>query len=225
MVKHSRKRSKKQHRKSHKKQTKKMYGGDFSDADRKALIALGFTNQDLTLLEQHNITNAQLIMGSLQQINPETGNNFTPQELIESLNEAANEDLNENEDMNISGISDDSGEQHDLNISGISNDSDNEHNLDDVDDDGSLHLSHLNDSGASDDNNTTRESFGSFGGKKHKRPTKKNKRKTLQNKKRKSKKQKGGQCYGRGVGANTYDPSFSIYNTRELQLFPYKSTN
>jgi len=36
--------------------------------------------------------------------------------------------------------------------------------------------------------------------------------------------QRGGTCYGRGVGANSYDPNFSIYNTRELQLFPYKPT-
>jgi hypothetical protein len=35
-------------------------------------------------------------------------------------------------------------------------------------------------------------------------------------------KQKGGICYGNGVGANNYDPNFSIYNTNELQLFPYK---
>jgi hypothetical protein len=40
--------------------------------------------------------------------------------------------------------------------------------------------------------------------------------------KRKSKKQRGGTCYGSGVGSNNYDPNFSIYNTRELQLFPYK---
>jgi hypothetical protein len=40
--------------------------------------------------------------------------------------------------------------------------------------------------------------------------------------KSKTKKQKGGICYGSGVGANNYDPNFSIYNTRELQLFPYK---
>ena len=32
----------------------------------------------------------------------------------------------------------------------------------------------------------------------------------------------GGTCYGTGVGANNFDPNFSIYNTRELQLFPYK---
>ena len=41
---------------------------------------------------------------------------------------------------------------------------------------------------------------------------------------RKSKKQRGGTCYGSGVGANNYDPNFSIYNTRELKLFPYKSS-
>lgn len=33
---------------------------------------------------------------------------------------------------------------------------------------------------------------------------------------------KGGRCFGNGVGANTNDPNFSIYNTRALQLFPYK---
>jgi hypothetical protein len=35
---------------------------------------------------------------------------------------------------------------------------------------------------------------------------------------------RGGVCYGSGVGANNYDPNFSIYNTRELELFPYKPT-
>lgn len=32
----------------------------------------------------------------------------------------------------------------------------------------------------------------------------------------------GSTCFGNGVGATSYDPNFSIYNTRELQLFPYK---
>ena len=44
-------------------------------------------------------------------------------------------------------------------------------------------------------------------------------------KRRLSRKQRGGTCYGNGVGANTGDPNFSIYNTRELELFPYKPTN
>lgn len=42
---------------------------------------------------------------------------------------------------------------------------------------------------------------------------------------RKSHKQRGGMCFGNGVGANNYDPNFSIYNTRELTLFPYRPTN
>jgi hypothetical protein len=42
---------------------------------------------------------------------------------------------------------------------------------------------------------------------------------------RKSRKQRGGMCFGNGVGANNYDPNFSIYNTRELTLFPYRPTN
>jgi hypothetical protein len=43
--------------------------------------------------------------------------------------------------------------------------------------------------------------------------------------KRYYRKQKGGVCFGNGIGANNYDPNFSIYNTRELRLFPYKATN
>ena len=38
-------------------------------------------------------------------------------------------------------------------------------------------------------------------------------------------KQSGGMCFGNGVGSNNYDPNFSIYNTRELTLFPYNPTN
>jgi len=49
------------------------------------------------------------------------------------------------------------------------------------------------------------------------RKSKKNNRRT-----RRRRNLRGGTCYGSGVGANNYDPNFSIYNTRELQLFPYK---
>jgi hypothetical protein len=44
-------------------------------------------------------------------------------------------------------------------------------------------------------------------------------------KRQSSRKQRGGTCFGNGVGANTGDPNFSIYNTRALQLFPYKPAN
>ena len=56
--------------------------------------------------------------------------------------------------------------------------------------------------------------------------TKKTKTKKTKTKKTKVVKMKGGeqQLYGRGYGANCYDPNFSIYNTNELKLFPYKPT-
>ena len=33
-----------------------------------------------------------------------------------------------------------------------------------------------------------------------------------------------GACFGNGVGSNHFDPNYSIYNTRALQLFPYRGT-
>jgi hypothetical protein len=45
---------------------------------------------------------------------------------------------------------------------------------------------------------------------------------TLGERKRKVRKQRGGNCYGNGVGANAYDPNYSIYNTTQLQMFPYR---
>ena len=44
-------------------------------------------------------------------------------------------------------------------------------------------------------------------------------KRTTRNKK--TKKQRGGAMYGRGYGANCYDPNYSIYNTNMLKLFPY----
>ena len=44
-------------------------------------------------------------------------------------------------------------------------------------------------------------------------------------KRQSSRKQRGGNCFGNGVGANNGDPNFSIYNPRELQLFPYRPAN
>jgi len=56
-----------------------------------------------------------------------------------------------------------------------------------------------------------------------KRLTRRNKKTNRRNKTNKrNKTQKGGTCYGSGVGANNFDPNWSIYNTRTLQLFPYK---
>lgn len=57
------------------------------------------------------------------------------------------------------------------------------------------------------------------GGNRKRKYYKKNKK----TQKKRKHKQKGGKCYGHGVGSNSYDPNYSIYNTNMLKLFPYKS--
>jgi hypothetical protein len=95
---------------------------------------------------------------------------------------------------------------------------------------GSLHLSDLNISNNS--LNTTREHI--KGGRRktiktrkqsNKKTRKQSNKKNRKQSNKKNRKQRGGMCFGNGVGANSYDPNFSIYNTRELTLFPYKPTN
>ena len=167
---------------------------------------------------------------------------------VDDLNERKPRDL---EALDISVISNSEDDEHDYGLNdsldldntniGSSMDTTNE-NMTNIGDDyeynddsirlsnGSLHLSDLNeDDGEISLANTTIED-GSIGGKKRKMSNKRNstkKRKTTKKrrvmKKRKhTKTQKGGMCYGNGVGANSYDPNFSIYNTRELELFPYR---
>jgi hypothetical protein len=107
---------------------------------------------------------------------------------------------------------------------------------------GSLHLSDLNSSQDSMFGNTTvgddslsNSSMSSFsmgseyGGKRRRKSRKgkksgkkSSKRKSRKKSSRKSRKQKGGTCYGTGVGANSLDPNYSIYNTQQLNLFPYR---
>lgn len=75
------------------------------------------------------------------------------------------------------------------------------------------------DTDANTDANTDNED-NTFGGKKRK--SKKSRKSRKSRKSKKTRKQKGGMCYGTGVGANYNNPNYSIYNTELLELFPYK---
>ena len=58
--------------------------------------------------------------------------------------------------------------------------------------------------------------------KKYKKTRLTKKSRTRKNKTRRHRqRQRGGTCYGTGVGSNNYDPNYSIYNTNMLKLFPY----
>jgi hypothetical protein len=204
-----------------------MFGGDFSQQENQQLLGLGFTQDDIQVLSDTGV-GFNIIQISLNQVNPATGNPFTPQEIIQSVNEANNE-MNQ---LDISGISNASDDDHNLNDSyddsinttqeNVSNVSNNNF-VDNSVDNGSLHLSDLENSNNNSNNTTIEED--SFGGKRRKgRKTRKG-RKHGRKHGRKTRKQRGGMCFGNGVGANNYDPNFSIYNTRELTLFPYSPTN
>ena len=59
---------------------------------------------------------------------------------------------------------------------------------------------------------------------KKRRPSKKRVIKTRVRTRRKQRggKQRGGTCYGTGVGRTSTENNFSVFNTNQLKLFPYK---
>jgi hypothetical protein len=217
MARRTRKNNKKRTRKNsiRKRNIKKIYrqkgGTIFNQAQREQLIELGFTEQQITPLQARlgNIpsNNAMnLIQQSLQQINPQTHLPNTPQEIIDSL-----EDVEGSTDSES-----DSDEEND--------EQPQENGLNDafIEEDGVEGNQYNN-----NNNDLMLEDL--MGGKRGKRGKRRKTRKTRNLKKikksRKSRKMNGGALYGTGVGANNYDPNYSIHNTRELTLFPYKPLN
>lgn len=84
---------------------------------------------------------------------------------------------------------------------------------------GTMDIGELNTNNSNDMSGYTTGPDNSFGGKRCRRISKKRRSK----KGRKTRKYRGGgMCFGNGVGANTNDPNFSIFNTNMLKLFPYK---
>jgi hypothetical protein len=197
-----------------------MKGGDFTQEQKTMLQNHGFYPGQIDRFELMGLTFDQ-VNQKMQEI---MGENFhgNSDDLVEAVEQALD---TEHMDQGIAQAPDD---EHHMDIN-------NDIDFDDDDngnDNNSLHLSDLDESQDSNASGYTTNEDESFevGGKKRKgRTMKKRKgRKTRKSGKkngRKTRKQRGGVCYGNGVGANNYDPSFSIYNTRELTLFPYKPTN
>jgi len=193
------------------KASRKMSGGAL---DEKALLNLGFTAEQIATLNSYNIENMDLITMSLQQTNPQTGANFTPQELIDSLNDVQNEINNMDDDIEIAvdGVNPPLDENNDVEANSPLQ---MPNNLDEMP---ALSMADL---GPYSPRSVTEEPTGGKRSLK-KRRNKRNKRTMKRRNKRSLKKRGGGGCFGNGVGANAYDPNNSIFNTRELQLFPYK---
>lgn len=212
--------------------TKRMRGGSFSQTELQQLQNIGFTEYQIQSLTDLGVSFNE-VMQKVNTIMNQGQNGFhgnsddlTEQVMVELLNEHIFENSNTNDMI-----------PHD--VDDIHNIDDNDLDLSMTDSQGSLHLSDLNSTNTSMDNTTLPDEsllnsqisdvtepsgisenesiISEYGGKKRRRKTH---RKTKKG--RKTRKQRGGTCFGNGVGANSYDPNFSIYNTRQLELFPYK---
>jgi len=177
-----------------------MFGGDFSQEENQQLLGLGFTQGDIQVLSNTGV-GLNIIQMSLNQVNPATGVPFTPQELIQSVNEVNEEMENFDEGAAVP----------------------NQEN-------GVADVNHFEEQGPGlnmeDLDPSSPRSVTEMGGKRRKtRKVRKSRKHGRKSRKQRGRKQRGGMCFGNGVGANNYDPNFSIYNTRELTLFPYRPTN
>ena len=189
------------------KSSRKMRGGAL---DEQALLNLGFTAEQIAALQGYGIENMNLITMSLQQNNPQTNSPFTPQELMNSLNEVQNEINNMEDAVELSdGVNPPLNEEP--------NSPAQMQMPNNVDQMPALSMEDL---GPYSPRSVTEEPTGGKR-RRNKRIIKKQTMKRRNKRNKKTVKRGGGGCFGNGVGANAYDPNYSIYNTRELQLFPY----
>jgi len=190
-----------------------MRGGDFSEEQKTVLQNSGFYPGQIERFQLMGLTFAQVN----QKIQEITGNDFhgNSEDLVEAVEQALDEEhMNQGmpppaqdvDNHNIDIYHDDAGQ---MNMNELDMDIDQEGTDNEADSDDEMN-------GGRKKRRTMKKRKG--------RKTRKTGRKTRKTG-RKSRKQRGGVCYGNGVGANNYDPSFSIYNTRELELFPYRPTN
>jgi hypothetical protein len=209
--------------------TRKMIGGAFSQTELQELQTAQFSENQIQSLQQMNIPFNDVMIRINQLRNQVPDDELSEHVMVEILNEQIFQN------PNAEGIDAIPHAQDDVHEMDFSFDSNN----------GSLHMSDLDVTQDSMRANTTvgdesfgnsnmldgsmsslfsegeGESFGSdTGGKRRRRKTRKN---IKGRKARKSRKQRGGMCYGNGVGANSYDPNYSIYNTNMLKLFPYRT--
>lgn len=200
-----------------------MKGGNFSQDETQYLQQLGFNDYQIESLQQLGITIAdiQQKMSSIMNQSAEGFHGNSDDMADQVVTELLNENIFNNPNatnMNMGPIPHADDDNHymdvddDLNLSQHSDDSQN-----------SLHLSDLQaDSFDSNDGYTTGESM-EWGGKKKRKMNKKSRKPLKMRNSRKTRKQKGGKCFGTGVGANSNDPNYSIYNTNMLKLFPYRT--
>lgn len=207
--------SRRRQRNRSKSRRRNMRGGSFTPDEIQNLKGHGLSDYQLESLEQLGVTFADVTqkMNSISN-QGEYGFSGNSDDMAEQVvTELLNEHIFNNPNtgaMDLDPIPHANDDDHDMDMD------DDELNLS-QNSNNSLHLSDLS-QGSNMSGYTTDESM-EWGGKR-----KRNKKSSKHIKKRKgrgSRKQKGGKCFGSGVGSNSNDPNFSVYNTNMLKLFPY----
>lgn len=211
------------HKKGGKRRT--MRGGAFDPQEVQALIDMGFSHEQVDNLDNMNIS-----INNINQAINYYNQNFHEIiiQLAQQMNNVVNQNNNIDNDDNMDNDNNQSSVMSSLHDSDLMGDNDNDndndlgeaipHNLADMHNIDNDNDANFNMDDNYDEGDTSRESNDfSFGGR---RRSKKNK---FGKKRRTKRKMKGGTCYGTGVGANSYDPNLSIYNTNMLKLFPYRA--
>ena len=223
------------HRRQKRQRRRTMKGGAFTQQELQQLKNSGFSEYQIENLTDLEVSFNE-VMQKVDTIMNEGPNDFhgnsddlTERVVDELLIEHGDAIPHADDDSHNLDISQDSLHLSDLDISQASQ---GPLHLSDLDtsqaSQGSLHLSDLDNSRMT--GYTTSESHDEFGGRRRKRTTKKRRgKKTKKTRKqrggkksKKTRKQRGGVCFGNGVGANSYDPNYSIYNTNMLKFFPYR---
>jgi len=208
------------HRRQKRYRRRTMKGGAFTQQELQQLQSQGFNDYQIERLDDLGVSLNEVMqkVNTIMNEGPDgfhgNSDDMAEQVMVELLNEHIFENPNNQADA-IPQAEDDI---HDLDMS-MDNSFDTQ---------GTMNLNELNTSGISDAGYTTSEdtSFDEFGGKRRKRRLSRKKQTKKGRKTRKNKRKlnhKGGMCFGNGVGANSNDPNFSIYNTNMLKLFPYKA--
>ena len=179
---------------------KNLKGGAFTHDEEDQLRQLGFTDEEIDNLNNSNVS-IDIVNQAIEYYHNNSFQIIVG--IAQQLNENGLHHQNEqNEEQPFLNLDDLNGQDPDEQLDNIPHAENDIHNLDE--------------SG----NTSIADDFD--GGKKRRRTKQK---KINVKRKRTHKKMKGGQCYGRGYGANSYDPNLSIYNTSLTTLFPYKPSN
>jgi len=176
------------------KSKKSMRGGDLTQEDQETLRGHQFNDAEIANLNQLNIP-MNIINEAIAYYHDNS------HQIIINIAKQLNENGLQNDSGNASSLLHDSDLHADNNLN-VSDD--NIPAIPHADND----IHDLNDSV-----NTTFDGEQSFDGGKRRRRRHRSKKNKM----------RGGRCYGNGIGSNSYDPNYSIYNTNMLKLFPYKT--